>query len=59
MKQYQSVVLTLVLSSLMFCQTDSGGKELKADVTLDQVLQLPGVASKDIRVVGPVMVPQT
>lgn len=43
----------------MFCQTGSGGKELKADVTLDQVLQLPGVASKDIRVVGPVMVPQT
>lgn len=43
----------------MFGHTGGAGKELEADITLDQVLELPGVASKHIGVVGPVMVPQT
>lgn len=52
------VVLTLVLSCLVFGHTGGAGKELEADVTLDQGLELPGVASKHVRVVGPVMIPQ-
>ena len=43
----------------MFGHTGGAGKELEADVTLDQGLELPGVVSKHIWVVGPVVVPQT
>lgn len=53
------VGLTLVLSSLVFGHTGRVGKEFEADITLDQGLELPGVVSKHIRVIGPVMVPQT
>ncbi len=53
------VVLTLMLSRLMFGHTGSTGKELEAHITLDQGLELLSVVSKHIRVVGPVMVPQT
>lgn len=50
--------LTLVLSSLVFGHTGSAGEELETNITLDQGLELPGVVSKHIRVVGPVMIPQ-
>lgn len=43
----------------MFGQTDRTREELEADITLDQVLELPGVVGKHIRVVSPVMVPQS
>lgn len=43
----------------MFGHTGRVGKEFEADITLDQGLELPGVVSKHIRVIGPVMVPQT
>ena len=52
------VVLTLVLSSLVFSHTGGARKELEADVTLDQGLELPSVVGKHIWVVGPVVVPQ-
>lgn len=48
-----------MLSSLVFGHTGSTGKELEADITLDQSLKLPGVVSKHIGVVGSVVVPQT
>lgn len=50
-------MLTLVLGSLVFGQTGSAGEEFEANVTLDQGLELPGMARKYIGVVGPVMVP--
>lgn len=50
--------LTLVLSGLVFGHSGGAGKELEADVTLDQGLELPGVVGKHLRVVGPVVVPQ-
>lgn len=53
------MTLTLVLSSLVFGQSGCVGEELEADVTLDQSLELPGVACKHLWVVGSVMVPQT
>lgn len=58
-KVQDSVFLTLVLSGLVFGHTGSTGKELEANITLDQSLELLGVVSKHIRVVCPVVVPQT
>lgn len=52
-------VLTLVLGSLVLGQRGCVGEELEADVTLDQGLELPGVAGEHLRVVGSVVVPQT
>lgn len=43
----------------MFGHTGSAGKELEADVALDQRLELPGVASEHIGMIRPVMVPKT
>lgn len=57
--QGAGVTLTLVLSSLVFGQSGCVGEELEADVTLDQSLELPGVACEHLWVVGSVMVPQT
>lgn len=51
--------LTLVLGSLVLGQRGCVGEELEADVTLDQGLELPGVAGEHLRVVGSVVVPQT
>lgn len=48
-----------MLSGLVFGHAGGAGKELKADVTLDQGLELPSVVGEHIRVVGPVVVPQT
>lgn len=42
----------------MFGHTGSAGKELETNIALDQGLELPGVVSKHIGMVGPVMVPQ-
>lgn len=53
------VVLTLVLSSLVFGHTGSAGEELETDIALDQRLELPGVASEHIGMICPVMVPKT
>lgn len=53
------VVLTLVLSSLVFGHTGSAGKKLETDIALDQRLELPGVASEHIGMICSVMVPQT
>lgn len=52
-------VLTLVLGCLVFGHASCTGEELEADVTLNQSLQLPGVVSEHVGVVGPVVVPQT
>lgn len=43
----------------MFGQCGRVREELEADVTLDQGLELPGVAGEHLWVVGSVMVPQT
>lgn len=58
-QQGPGVTLTLVLSSLVFGQSGCVREELEADVTLDQSLELPGVACEHLWVVGSVMVPQT
>ena len=55
---HSSIVLTLVFRCLMFGHTGSTGEELETNLTLDQGLELPGVVSEHVRVVGPVMVPQ-
>lgn len=54
----QGAGLTLVLSSLVLGHRGRVGEELEADVTLDQGLELPGVAGEHLRVVGSVVVPQ-
>lgn len=48
-----------MLSSPVSGQAGCAGEELEADVTLDQRLELPGVAGKHIGVVGAVVVPET
>lgn len=40
-------------------QAGCTGEELEADVTLDQRLELSGVAGKHVGVVGSVVVPKT
>lgn len=42
----------------MFGHAGGAGEELETNVTLDQGLELPGVASKHVGVVSPVVVPQ-
>lgn len=51
-------LLTLVLGGLVFRQAASIRKELEAELTLDQGLELPGVAGKHVRMGGSVVVPQ-
>lgn len=53
------MLLTLVLSSLVSGHSGGAGKELEAYITLDQGLELPGVAGEHIRVVDSIMVPQS
>lgn len=48
-----------MIGSLVFGKRGRVGKELEADVTLNQGLELPGVAGEHLWVVGSVMVPQT
>lgn len=51
--------LTRVLQQLVGIEAAGVGEELEADVTLDQALEgLAGLAGVDLRVVGPVVVPQ-